>query len=128
MARDPDYATAEREYRAALREQRELYLITLDGVLRALHEVARHGGDAVPAARADAEHVVRLVDERHLARVCEARASFDAAARPAERDVVVGHLAGRGRGRSGVGAGRRGWPRRRTVHVLRLFAVPLRPS
>ena len=93
LTRDPDYAAAEREHRAALREQRELYLIALDGVLRTLHEVARHGGDAAPAARADAEHVVRLVDERHLTRVCEARASFDAAARTAERAAVAGHRA-----------------------------------
>ena len=93
LARDPDYAAAEREYRAALREQRELYLITLDGVLRALHEVARHGGDAMAAARADAEHVVRFVDERHLARVREARAGYEAAVRTAEHDLVACHRA-----------------------------------
>jgi hypothetical protein len=125
LTRDPVYATAEREYRAALREQRELYLIALDGALRALHEVARHGGDAVPAARADAEHVVRLVDERHLARVCEARASFDAAARTAERAVVAGHRADVAKivGAASalvVAGGHVG----DLLHVLRLFAVP----
>jgi hypothetical protein len=124
LARDPDYATAEREYRTALREQRELYLIALDGALRALHEVARHGGDGVPAARADAEHVVRLVDERHLARVCEARASFDAAARTPERAVVAGHRADvaelLGSASALVVAGGHVGD---LLHVLRLFAV-----
>jgi hypothetical protein len=125
LARDPDYAAAEREYRAALREQRELYLITLDGVLRALHEVARHGGDAVPAARADAEHVVRLVDERHLARVCEARASFDVAARTAERDLVARHRADVAEVVTAASAlVVAGGHVDELLHVLRLFAVP----
>ena len=125
LARDPDYAAAEREYRAARREQRELYLITLDGVLRALHEVARHGGDAVPAALADAEHVVRLVDERHLARIAESRASFEAATRPAERDLVARHRADVAEVVTAASAlvvagGHVG----DLLHVLRLFAVP----
>ena len=89
LDRDPDYAAAEREHRAALRELQQLYLITLDRALRALHEVARHGGHAVPAALADAEHVVRLVDERHLARVATPAPTFDAAARIAERHLVA---------------------------------------
>jgi hypothetical protein len=126
LARDPDYAAAEREYRAARREQRELYLITLDGVLRALHEVARHGGDAVPAASADAEHVVRLVDERHLARIGEARASFEAKTRPAERDLVAQHRAEVAEvvtvaSALVVAGGHVG----DLLHVLRLFAVPV---
>jgi len=125
LARDPDYAAAEREYRAALREQRELYLITLDGVLRALHEVARHGGDAVPAARADAEHVVRLVDERHLARMREARVAFEAAVRPAERDLVASHRADVAEVVTAVSAlVVAGGHVDELLHVLRLFAVP----
>ena len=97
----------------------------LDGALRALHEVARHGGDAVPAARADAEHVVRLVDERHLARVCEARASFDAAARPAERAVVAGHRADVAEILDAASAlVVAGGHVDVLLHVLRLFAVP----
>ena len=48
-------AAAEREHLAVRREQRQLYLIALDGVLRALHETLRVGDDAVhDAARADA--------------------------------------------------------------------------
>jgi hypothetical protein len=125
LARDPEYAAAEREYLAVRRELQELYLITLDGVLRALHEVARHGGDAVPAARADAEHVVRLVDERHLARMSEARASFEVTARPAERDLVTRHRADVaevvGAASALVVAGGHVGD---LLHVLRLFAVP----
>ena len=128
LARDPDYAAAERQYRAALREQRELYLIRLDGALRALREVARYdGGDAVRrAARADAEAVVRLVDERHLARVREARASFEAA--------CAAGRAGRGRRAPGRRGGHLAGAASALVvagghvevllHVLRLFAVP----
>ena len=94
LAGDPDYAAVERDYLAVRREQRELYLIALDGVLRALHETARVGDDAVhDAARADAEAVVRLVDERHLVRVREARLAFEATVRAGERAAVARHRA-----------------------------------
>jgi hypothetical protein len=78
LARDPAYADAERQYRAALREHRALYQLRLDAALRGLREVTRYDGDDAvrSAARTDAEAVVRLVDEQHLARVREARASF----------------------------------------------------
>jgi hypothetical protein len=125
LARDADYAAAERDYRAARREQRELYLIALDGALRALHEVARHGGDAVSAARADAEYVVRLVDERHLARVREARVDFEAAVRPAERDLVARHRADVAEVVTAASAlVVAGGHVDDLLHVLRLFAVP----
>jgi hypothetical protein len=126
LAGDPDYAAAEREHLAVRREQRQLYLIALDGVLRALHETARVGDDAVHgAARADAEAVVRLVDERHLARVHEARTSFEATARPGERDAVARHRAEVGEVLAAASAlvvagGHVGV----LLHLLRLFAVP----
>jgi hypothetical protein len=94
LERDPAYASAETEHRAALREQRELHIVQLDGAVGALREVARRGGGRPAlgeAARADAEAVVRLVDERHLARVREARAAFEERWRPGERTPVAEH-------------------------------------
>jgi hypothetical protein len=131
LTRDPEYAAAELEHRAALRELQELHLVQLDGALRGLREVARYGGSRPPirdAACADAEAVVRLVDERHLARVREAREAFEARWRPGERLAAAGHrtevrhvldsaaglvVAG---GHVGV-----------LLHVLRLFAVGAAP-
>jgi hypothetical protein len=127
LARDPEYATAEVAHRAALRERQELYLVQLDGAVRALREVARHGDAEVSAeARADAEAVVRLVDERHLARVRDARTAFEPGWRDrpavAEHRAAVAHLAAEASalvitgGHVGV-----------LLHVLRLFAVPAPP-
>lgn len=126
-ARDPKYADAERQHRAALREQRALYQVRLDAALRGLREVTRHGGDDAvrSAARTDAEAVVRLVDEQHLARVREARAAFDETWRPGERDAVgehrsaVSHLAGTSSALVVTGGNVDV-----LLHVLRLFAVP----
>jgi hypothetical protein len=125
LERDPEYAAAEREHRAALAELQELHLVQLDGVLGALREVARRGGGRLQvrdAARADAESVVRLVDERHLARVGEERAAFEALWRPGER--AADHRAAVGRVLDGAAAlavagGHVGV----LGHVLRLFAV-----
>jgi len=126
LAGDPDYAAAERDYLAVRREQRELYLIALDGVLRALHETARVGDDSVHrAARADAEAVVRLADERHLIRVREARVAFEATVRAGERAAVAAHRAEVGEVLAAASAlvvagGHVG----ALLHLLRLFAVP----
>jgi hypothetical protein len=131
LTKDPEYAAAELEHRAALVELQELHLVQLDGALRGLREVGRYGGSRPPirdAACADAEAVVRLVDERHLARVQEARAEFEARWHPGERLAAAGHraevrqvldsaaalvVAG---GHVGV-----------LLHVLRLFAVSAAP-
>ena len=131
LAKDPEYAAAELEHRAALRELQELYLVQLDGTLRALREVERYGGSRAEvreAARADTEAAVRLVDERHLVRVREARDAFEARWRPGERLAAAEHraeirqimdeaaalvVAG---GHVGV-----------LLHVLRLFAVGAAP-
>jgi hypothetical protein len=132
LERDPEYATAEREHRAALAEQQELHLVQLDGVLGALREVARRGGGGPRVreeARADAEAVVRLVDERHLARVVQARAEFAERWRPAERPAVARHRAAvaerlAGAAALAVAGGHVGV----LGHVLRLFAVTAPPT
>jgi hypothetical protein len=131
LARDPAYADAERQYRAALREHRALYQLRLDAALRGLREVTRYDGDDAvrSAARTDAEVVVRLVDEQHLARVREARASFEDTWRPGERDAVaehrsaVSHVAG-----SASALVVTGGNVEVLLHVLRLFAVPAPPA
>jgi hypothetical protein len=131
LARDPAYADAERQYRAALREHRALYQLRLDAALRGLREVTRYDGDDAvrSAARTDAEAVVRLVDEQHLARVREARASFEDTWRPGERDAVaehrsaVSHLAGTASALVVTGGNVEV-----LLHVLRLFAVPAPPA
>ena len=130
LERDPEYAVAEREHRAALAELQELHLVQLDGVLGALREVGRHGGSRPQvrdAAHADAESVVRLVDERHLARVAEERAAFEERWRPGER--VADHRAAIGRvlgeaAALAVAGGHVGV----LGHVLRLFAVTAPPA
>ncbi len=125
LERDPEYAAAEREHRAALAELQELHLVQLDGVLGVLREVARRGGSRPQvrdAARADAETVVRLVDERHLARVAEERAAFEALWRPGERVADHREAVGRVLGEAAalaVAGGHVGV----LGHVLRIFAV-----
>lgn len=127
LERDPEYAAAEREHRAALAELQELHLVQLDGVLGALGEVARQGGSRAQvrgAAQADAEAVVRLVDERHLARVVEERSAFEALWRPRQRLAAAEHRGAVGQVLDGVAAlavagGHVGV----LGHVLRLFAV-----
>jgi hypothetical protein len=131
LERDPEYAAAERGHRVALAERQELYLVQLDGAVGALREVCRQGGsrgEIRDAARADAEAVVRLVDERHLARVAEAREEFERAWRPGERDAVAGHRAAvrdvlDGADALVVAGGHVGV----LLHVLRLFAVTAPP-
>jgi hypothetical protein len=131
LARDPEYALAEREHRAALRELQELHLVQLDGALGALREVARYGGSRGPvrdAARADAEAVVRLVDERHLARVKAARAAFTARWRPGERLAAAEHRADVRRVLDAAAAlVVAGGHVEVLLHVLRLFAVTAPP-
>ena len=131
LERDPEYAAAESAHRAALAEQQELHLVQLDGVLGALREVARRGGGGPRAreeARADAEAVVRFVDDRHLARVADERRTFAEKWRPEERPVVAGHRAAVGQVLAGAAAlavagGHVGV----LGHVLRLFAVTRPP-
>lgn len=127
LERDPEYSVAEREHRAALDERQELYRVQLAGVLGAWEEVARYGGSRATireTARADAEAAVRLVDERHVARIRQARESFEAAWRPGERASVAVHQAAvrelLGRADALVVAGGHVGV---LLHVLRLFAL-----
>lgn len=131
LATDPEYAAAEREHRAALRELQELYLVQLDGTLGALREVGRYGGSRAEirdAARADMAATVRGVDERHLARVRYARDAFVARWRPGERLSAAEHRTDVGRVLDGAAAlvvagGHVGV----VLHVLRLFGVRAAP-
>lgn len=131
LGKDPEYAAAELEHRAALRELQELYLVQIDGTLRALREVGRYGGSRAEireAARADTEAAVRLVDERHLVRVREARDAFEARWRPGDRLAAAEHRAEIRQITDLVGAlvvtgGHVGV----LLHVLRLFAVSAPP-
>jgi hypothetical protein len=131
LAKDPEYAAAELEHRAALRELQELYLVQLDGTLRALREVGRYGGSRAEirdVARTDMAAAVRFVDERHLARVRYARAAFEARWRPGERLAAAEHRAEVDRVLDGAAAlvvagGHVGV----VLHVLRLFGVTAAP-
>lgn len=91
---DPEYADAERDHDAVLRDLRSLYIGQLDHVLRAAYEVA-HSKEGDPrwqeAALGDALEVVRLVDEQHLARIRAAQHTFYAAWTPQDRPVVARH-------------------------------------
>lgn len=96
LERDREYANAEQEHRRVLDELQQLYLIQLDHALRGMYEVAHRSGErprARTAALADALAVVRLVDERHVARVEATHADFYGAWRPHERDMIAEHRA-----------------------------------
>jgi hypothetical protein len=127
LERDPEFAAAVREHDTVLVELRQLYLVQLDAALTALYAVARRG-DVRPrvsaAVLADADAVVRLVDEHHLARVADRRAAFEGAWRPAERPAVAEHIAAVRQitgGSAGlvVSGGHVGV----LLHILRLFQV-----
>ncbi len=92
--RDREFAIAELEHRTALDELRLLHLVQLEAALGARELLALRSGDrprAIEAALADAEAVVRLVDDRHVARVRSATEEFDATFGVAERPVVIEH-------------------------------------
>jgi hypothetical protein len=94
LLRDPAYAEAERDHRLALDELRQLYLVRLDAAIEALTTVSQRavGHPHIrEMAVEDALAMVRLLDERHLARVDELHAEFYARWRPEERESVAGH-------------------------------------
>jgi hypothetical protein len=95
LERDAEFATAELDHRAVLDELQGLYLMQLDAALGAVYAIARAGGRprAKAAALADAEAVVRLIDERHLRRIRTAHEDFWAAWAPQQRPVVAQHRA-----------------------------------
>ena len=96
LARDSEYAHAEREHAVVLDELQQLYLIRLDHALGAAYEVAQRV-DGHPRIRDtaydDALSVVRLIDEMHLERVRQLQAEFFDAWVPHEREAVARHRA-----------------------------------
>lgn len=123
---DPELATAELNHRAVLEELQDLYAVQVGHAEQAAAEIRRSSTRprTLTAVLADAEAALRLLDQRHLERVAAARADFDAAWRPAERDPVARHRAEvtdalAGAGTLVVTGGHVGV----LLHVLRLFAV-----
>jgi hypothetical protein len=123
---DPELANAELNHRAVLDELQELYAVQVEHAEQAAAAIRRSSTRPRPrtAVLADAEAALRLLDERHLDRVAEARADFESAWRPGERDTVARHRAevADAIGQTGtlvVTGGHVGV----LLHVLRLFAV-----
>jgi hypothetical protein len=123
---DPELADAERNHRAVLDELQDLYVLQLEHAEQAAQAIRRSSTRQRTrnAALADAESALSLLDAQHLARMADARADFEAAWRPGERDAV-------GRQRAQVGAVLRdagvlvlaGGHVGVLLHVLQLFAV-----
>ena len=123
---DEELATAELNHRAVLAELQDLYALQVEHAERAADAVRRSGSRprTRAAVLADAESALRLLDTQHLARVADARADFEAAWRPGERDAVARHRAEVAEQVAGAAAlvltgGHVGV----LLHVLRLFAV-----
>jgi hypothetical protein len=123
---DAELANAELNHRAITDELQELYAIQVEYAEQAAVAIRRSSTRprTRTAALTDAEASLRLLDEQHLARMAAARADFDAAWRPGEREAVARHRAQVAETLSGAGAlvvtgGHVGV----LLHVLRLFAV-----
>ncbi|QDO87159.1 hypothetical protein FNH13_01495 [Ornithinimicrobium ciconiae] len=88
---DPEFAAADRKRRVLLEEMQDLYLIALDHVIDALVTMrtrAPRSAAAQEVALADAEQIMRDIDQRHLDRVSEIHAGFWAKWPPHERRPV----------------------------------------
>ncbi|WP_109472678.1 hypothetical protein [Ornithinimicrobium cavernae] len=88
---DPEFDAADRQRRMVLEEMQDLYVIALDHVISALRTMR----DRVPRspevqqlALADAEQIMRQIDQRHLERVNEVHADFWGRWPPHERRPV----------------------------------------
>jgi hypothetical protein len=92
---DPELANAEVNHRAVLEELQDLYALQVRYADRAAAEIRRSSSRPRTrnAALSDGEETLRLLDAQHLARVAAARADFEQAWRPAERDAVARHRA-----------------------------------
>ncbi|HEV7654489.1 MAG TPA: hypothetical protein VGP36_07100 [Mycobacteriales bacterium] len=88
---DPELADAELNHRAVLEELQDLYALQVGNAEQAAVAIRRSSTRprTRAAALADSEEALRLLDARHLARVTEVRADFEAAWRPGERDAVA---------------------------------------
>lgn len=93
VARDPEFAHAERRYRALREELQAAYTLRLDHAMQALYAVHRREGNpgVRDAAIADALHAVRSLDAWHVATVAEIHADFATSWPPHERPVVSEH-------------------------------------
>ena len=92
--RDRQLAIAELDHRTLLDELRQLHLVQLESALGAQHTLAQRSGErpqAVEDALADAEAVVRLIDERHIERVHAANEDFARSCSLEERPAVAEH-------------------------------------
>ncbi|MDX6297503.1 MAG: hypothetical protein QOI51_1360 [Nocardioidaceae bacterium] len=92
--RDRELAIAELDHRTLLDELRQLHLVQLESALGALHALAQRSGErpqAIEDSLADAEAVVRLIDERHIERVHAANEDFAHTYSLEERPAVVEH-------------------------------------
>lgn len=95
LDRDRELAGAEVNHRAVAEELQELYSLQVERANQAMDAIRRTATRprTRDGAQSDAEAALRLLDERHLDRMSTIRAEFEAAWRPAERDVVAGHRA-----------------------------------
>ena len=96
LERDPEYAVASRAHREVLRETQDLYLIGLDHAMQALLDLDRQpirSPRVRDAAVAEAEWVLRQIDERHLEKVQATHAEFYDRVPPHERPVIAEHRA-----------------------------------
>ena len=95
LDRDRELADAEVNHRAVAEELQELYSLQVERANQAMDAIRRTATRprTRDGAQSDAEAALRLLDERHLDRMSTIRAEFEAAWRPAERDVVAGHRA-----------------------------------
>ncbi len=95
LDRDRELADAEVNHRAVAEELQELYSLQVERANQAMDAIRRTATRprTRDGAQSDAEAALRLLDERHLDRMSTIRAEFEAAWRPAERDVVASHRA-----------------------------------
>ena len=93
LDRDHELAAAEVNHRAVAEELQELYALQVERANQAMDAIRRTATRprTRDGALSDAEAALRLLDERHLDRMSEIRAEFEAAWRPAERDPVARH-------------------------------------
>ncbi len=88
---DPELAAADRARRMVLEELQDLYVIALDHVisaLRAMRDRVPRSPEIQQVALADAEQLMREIDQRHLERVNEVHADFWDRSPPHERPAV----------------------------------------
>lgn len=93
---DPEFAEAELEHRTFLEELRLLYLVQLESAIASIDLLTKRKADrrsAIEAALTDARAVVRLIDDRHAARVRAAREEFVGAYHPSGRSKIAEHRA-----------------------------------